>query len=58
MNGGHPMTPAQQLALQLAMHLDALSDVELIALQDAITAERTRRRPQKRKPTLIWDLNS
>jgi hypothetical protein len=52
-----PMTPAQQLALQLAMHLDALSDAELMALQDAITAERTRRRRQKHKPTLIWDLD-
>jgi hypothetical protein len=40
------------------MHLDALSDDELIALQDAITAERKRRRAQKRKPTLIWDLDS
>jgi hypothetical protein len=58
MNGGHPMTPVQQLALQLAMHLDALSDAELMALQDAITAERKRRLPQKRKPTLIWDLDS
>jgi hypothetical protein len=52
------MTPAQQLALQLALHLDTLSNAELMALQDAITAERTRRRAQKRKPTLIWDLDS
>jgi hypothetical protein len=52
-----PMTPAQSLAQQLAMHLDALSDAELMALQDAITAERTRRRRQKRKPTMIWDLD-
>jgi hypothetical protein len=51
------MTLAQRLALQLAMHLDALSDDELNALEDAITAERKRRLPQKHKPTLIWDLD-
>jgi hypothetical protein len=51
------MTLAQRLALQLAMHLDALSDDELNALEDAITAERKRRWSQKHKPTLIWDLD-
>jgi hypothetical protein len=52
------MSPAQQLALHLAMHLDALSDAELMALQEAITAERKRRQPQKGKPTMIWDLDN
>jgi hypothetical protein len=52
-----PMTTAQKLALQLAMHLDALSDAELAALEDAIKAERKLRLKKKRKPTLIWELN-
>jgi hypothetical protein len=50
------MTPAQQLALQMAMHLDALSEDELLALEDAIMAEKKRRWSQRRQPPLVEDL--